>query len=230
MPLPTPPPALGGRFGAAVKSTVAVLVVLAIVLVTWQVADHMNDTPPAKATPSEKPSSAPPTPTTPPPPRTIKAVAAQEIGIEGYPRNPELADRTIDGDPNTMWKSDMLVDGPQVTFKRKGYGIVYDLGSPQDVRRAKVDLGAAGPSTRITLRAAPGATTMPSEASEFTVDMGSTTTPGDSATVEAEKAVKTQFLLVTMTENPSLSIGTYSGYRVTHSGYQNAWREVTFTT
>jgi len=231
MPLPTPPPALGGRFGAAVKSTVAVLVVLAIVLVTWQVADHMGEKGEPKGKPMESPSPSPSAkPTTASTPRAIKALAAKSIGIEGATKNTEEAPLTIDGDRTTMWRSPMLVDGPEITYLRKGYGIVYDLGTPQAVRAVTVALGASGPRTRITLSAAPGADTMPSDASEFTKDMGSKTTEDDSVTVQAEAAVTTRFVLVTMTENPSLSAGTYGGYRVSVSGYQNAWREVTFTT
>jgi len=232
VPLPTPPPALGGRFGAAVKSAVAILIVLAIVLVTWQIAAHVKDGEQPREEPRESQGAGNPsvTPTAPAPPRAIKALAAKSIGIGGNTKNTEDAPLTIDGDTTTMWQSPMLVDGPEITYLRTGYGIVYDLGTPQAVRTVTVALGASGPRTRITLSAAPGADTMPTDASEFAKDMGSETTEGDSVEVKADAAVTTRFVLVTMTENPSLSAGTYKGYRVSVSGYQNAWREVTFTT
>lgn len=225
---PAPPP--GGRLGTALKAAVAALAVLAIVFVTWEIASHMKDDKSAaesSPSPSADPTGASTAPRT---SRPIKAQAAVSIGIEGSSKNPEKAPLTIDGDRYTMWISGTLYDGPAVTYNRKGYGIVYDLGSPQDVRTAKVDLGAAGSRTKITLRAAPNATTMPSSASEFDKDMGSATTTSSTAEVKAKASVTTRFVLVTMVENPELRAGDHDGYRVWDSGYQNAWREVTFTT
>jgi hypothetical protein len=70
---------------------------------------------------------------------------------------------------------------------------------------------------------------MPGSEDDFTVTMGKQSTDGASLTITAEKSAKTRFVLLVMTENPKLSAGMYDGYQVYTSGYQNAWREVGFT-
>jgi hypothetical protein len=227
------PPPLGGRFGATLKAAVAVIVVVAIILVTWQLAVHFGDKGKEKPGPLESgttSSSGAPTTAAPSAPQPIRPVGAKEIGIGGEAKNPGKVDETFDGKRETMWSTGMLVDGPLINYGRKGYGIVYDLGSEQDVRTATVILGAAGSRTTIELRAAaPGTTSMPDSESDFGIVVGKKTTNEATVKIEGEKSVKTRYVLLVMTENPKFSAGDYGGYRVYSSGYQNAWREVGFT-
>ncbi|WP_424637022.1 protein kinase family protein [Embleya sp. AB8] len=227
-----PPPPLGGRFGASVKGVVAVLVVLAIVLVTWQVASHVGDgekkqdpLKPGAQTPTSLPTS-----TAPPTPVVKRPVAGKEISIGGgTPIQPDAVKLTYDGKDSTYWRTNYMVDGPEITFNRKGYGIVYDLGEVREVRGAEIKLGAGGSHTDIKLlAAAPNAKSMPTSEDAF-VDVGKNTTNDDDLKIEVDKPVRARYVLLVMTAMPRVdsSIGDYQIY---NPGYQNAWREVTFTT
>ncbi|OPC82029.1 hypothetical protein B4N89_14740 [Embleya scabrispora] len=229
----TPPPPLGGRFGAAVKGAVAVLVVLAIVLVTWQVASHVGDgekkEPPLKTQGGG--TSSPPTqaPVAPTPTRQALPTRGTEISIGGSPVDQDDVAKTYDGNRETYWQTNMMKDGPTVDFNgRKGYGIIYDLGQPMDVRGLDLALGTGGTSTTITLKAAPGAGSMPSSQDAFTTSVGSKSTDGAEVSIRSDKAVKTQYVLVLMTAMPEV-LHDVSGYHIYTPGHQNAWREITFT-
>ncbi|MYS79814.1 protein kinase family protein [Embleya scabrispora] len=231
---PVVPPPLGGRFGATVKGTVAVLVVLAIVLVTWQVASHVGDGEEKEGpltrqgdgkSPSAAPSTVAPTPVSKPP------IGGKEISIGGgSPIQPEAVKSTFDRNPSTYWRTNYMIDGPEITYNRKGYGIVYDLGEVRELRSAVITLGAGGPHTDIKLMAAPDAKSMPTSEGAFKVKVGENTTNGTELKVDAVgKPVRAQYVLLVMTAMPKVdsSIGDYQIY---NAGYQNAWREVTFTT
>ncbi|MFI1384344.1 protein kinase family protein [Embleya sp. NPDC020886] len=228
-----PPPPLGGRFGAAVKGAVAVLVVLAIVLVTWQVASHAGDGE-EKEGPLKRQSGASNSPTEKPPtPPTTKEVPPKtgtEISIGGAPTDAENVVKTHDGKRETYWQTNMMKDGPKVDYNgRTGYGIVYDLGEPMDVRGVNIALGAGGPTTTITLKAAPGAgSTMPTNQDAYKVTIGSKSTDGTQLNMTGDNPTKTRYVLVLMTAMPKV-LQDVDGYHIYTPGHQNAWREVTFT-
>ncbi|MET7298312.1 protein kinase family protein [Embleya sp. NPDC005575] len=230
---PVVPPPLGGRFGATVKGAVAVLVVLAIVLVTWQVASHVGDGE-EKESPLKRQGGTSSTPTQPQAaPATTREVPPKtgtEISIGAAPTNPEDVAKTYDGKRETYWHTNMMVDGPPINFNgRKGYGIVYDLGEPMDVRGVNITLGAGGSTTAITLKAAPGAgSTMPTSQEAYDVTIGDKSTDDSQLSVTGNKAIKTRYVLVLMTAMPKVlqDVGNYNIYT---PGHQNAWREVTFT-
>ncbi|WP_218043099.1 protein kinase family protein [Embleya hyalina] len=229
----TPPPPLGGRFGAAVKGAVAVLVVLAIVLVTWQVASHVGDgekkEPPLKTQDVQSPT-APPS-TVPPKPSTTRPKNGKEISIGGgTPISPQDVYKTYDENPSTYWRTNYMVDGPEITFSRKGYGIVYDLGAVHELRDAQITLGSGGAYTNIKLMAAPDAKTMPTSEDAFKTTVGEGTNKGTDLRIEATgKPVRAQFVLLVMTAMPKVD-SNIGDYQIYNAGYQNAWREVTFST
>ncbi|MFF7248603.1 protein kinase family protein [Embleya sp. NPDC008237] len=228
-----PPPPLGGRFGATVKSAVAVLVVLAIVLVTWQVASHVGDGE-EKPDPLKRqgggPSSTPTQPpTVPATSREVTPKTGREISIGAAPTDPDGVAKTYDGKRQTYWHTNMMLDGPTIKYNgRTGYGIVYDLGEPMEVQGVNIALGAGGSTTTVTLKAAPGAgSTMPTNQEAYRVTIGSKGTDDTQLNVVGDQAVKTRYVLVLMTTMPEVlrDVGDYDIYT---PGYQNAWREVSF--
>lgn len=122
-----------------------------------------------------------------------------------------------------------MVDGPAITFNRKGYGIVYDLGAVHEIQSVEIQLGAGGPRTDMKLMAAPDAKSMPTSEGAFRVEVGQASTSENNLRITAAKPVKAQYVLLVMTAMPKVesSVGDYQIY---NPGYQNAWREVTFTT
>ncbi|WP_406284506.1 protein kinase family protein [Embleya sp. NBC_00896] len=226
-----PPPPLSGRFGATVKSVVAVLVVLAIVLVTWQIASHMNDKGEPKGGALETGSSPAKSaePSEPPVIPDFRPKKGKEIPIGGAPTDANGVSKTYDGKRDTYWHTNMMKDGPTINYNgRTGYGIVYDLGKPMDVRGTKILLGAGGDITTITLKAAPGADSMPSSQEAFDVTIGSASTTDTTLTVQGDTPVKSQYVLVLMTAMPQVPQDV-DGYDIFTPGRQNAWREVTFS-
>ncbi|MGR7000232.1 hypothetical protein ACU686_22810 [Yinghuangia aomiensis] len=161
-PVPAgPPPALGGGFGGAVKVIVSLVVLVAVVLATWQIAVHFSaqkDEDP-KPSPSGSPS-APQAPAAPQKPTALNIAGAKELNVDkngsaANAQNTADVDKSFDGDPTTQfWRTSSFYDGPPMKL-RDGLGIVYDLGSEQELRTAHVKLMAGGNPHRS--RAARGA-------------------------------------------------------------------------
>lgn len=232
-PVPAgPPPALGGGFGGAVKVIVSLVVLVAVVLATWQIAVHFNaqkDEDP-KPSPSGSPS-APQAPAAPQKPTALNIVSAKELNVDknGSPASAQNTDdinKSFDGDPTTFWRTSSFYDGPQMKL-RDGLGIVYDLGSEQELRTAHVKLMAGGNYTEIELRAAPaGSGGSPSSLSAFTTLKKQKTSDAD-LDFALDQPVKARYVLIWITAMPhrtsNKDIGVYE------PGYQDSIAEVSFT-
>ncbi|GAA3300597.1 hypothetical protein GCM10020295_41740 [Streptomyces cinereospinus] len=101
-------------------------------------------------------------------------------------------------------------------------GIVYDLGSSQEVSAASIGLRYAGDHTTAHLYAADALT--PSTGIDGMQEIGTATTSGSSVTVRASKSVKTQYVLLWITAVPNAPVDGYSG-----AGYKQAVTDVKFT-
>ncbi|MEU8138705.1 protein kinase family protein [Streptodolium elevatio] len=227
-----PPPALGGGFGRFVKSIVAVIVLVAIVLATWQIAVHVNKDRDEQPAPTPTPSSSPQTSAAPAaaPPQTGQPIAvsgAKQFSLtpsggaaSDYPENVGLS---FDGKPGTSWRPQSYVDGPEAKI-RMGIGIIYDLGSVQDLRTARIQLAGDGDHTTLAIYAAdPGASSFPTRLDGFS-PIKEATTQGDEVTFTFE--ARTRFVLVWMTAMP---MQRGDGQPFYSSGYQNGFAEVGFT-
>lgn len=230
-----PPPALGGGFGRVVKGIVALIVLAAVVLATWQIATHVNkgkDENPASPSPgvsSDKPTSSPPAAPIPPTGQPIAISNAKQFSLTqsggsaaDYPENVGLS---FDGKADTAWRTQSYTDGPEAKI-RTGVGVIYDLGSEQDVRSVKVQLVAGGAHTTLDVYvAAPGSSTYPASLQGFT-KAGGVKTEGNEAAVNFDAPQRTRFVLVWMTAMPMQQADGDDIYR---TGYQNGYREVGFT-
>lgn len=226
-----PPPALGGGFGGAVKVIVALVVLVAVVLATWQIAVHFNAQKDEDPKPSPSGSPSAPQSSAPPPPKPLVIAGAKELNLDknGSPANsqiPEDVVKSYDGDATTYWRTSTFYDGPPMKL-RDGLGIVYDLGSEQELRTAHVQLMAGGNYTEIELRAAPAGTAgSPSSLSAFTT-VQTRKTSDTGLDFALDKPVKTRYVLVWITAMPhrtaNKAIGAYE------PGYQDSIAEVSFT-
>lgn len=204
----TAPPALPGRTGAALKWGVSALLIAALGLGSWQVADALMD------------SDAPPTSESPAPPAggdeeddenspgaELAVVDIRDFDPYGSSgsQNPEAAPLAIDGDPETFWHTKNYY-GPGFGNLKPGLGLILDLGEPVEVSSVTVDgLGEHS----VQLRAADGsATAMPESVDDFEVIAEGT---GESVTLVAEEAVESRYLLVWLTELPQGNDGNYRG-------------------
>ena len=204
---PPAPPALPGRTGKAIKWGVSVLLILALGLVSWQVADALlkNDTS------SEKPAPAAPPKQTHPTGKPVKIVGVKDFDPESSDgqENPEDVDDAVDGDPGTYWPTSKYYGRPNFGNLKSGAGLILDLGKTQQVSEVQIDfLGATTAELHVAPRSATG---MPTSLGGFEKVTGST---GDSLKLKAKKPVQTQYVLVWLTKLPLSDDGNYRG-RVT---------------
>jgi hypothetical protein len=206
---PPPPqqaaPALPGRTGTALKWGVSALLIAALGLGSWQLADALM----------HGDSQADPTsPTAPPadqgdPPAPEPLAIREATDFDPWPgdeeENPESVSGAIDADPATDWHTSNYY-GPGFGNLKPGVGLVLDLGEAQKIRTLTVDaLGATGVEFRA---ASPEATTMPTSLDDYNVIDRAT---GESLTLRSQNPVETRFVLVWLTELPMGDDGNYRG-------------------
>ncbi|MFI9823196.1 serine/threonine protein kinase [Streptomyces sp. NPDC052013] len=224
-PVPAPPPPLQSRTGKALKWAVSALLIAALGLGSWQLADALmeqggkaDDTNPTQTTDGGEKGGDEAKPAK---PLTIQG--AQEYVAKGGAQAPEDVSNTYDGDPSTYWRTKSFLDGPDMNpVYKPGVGIVYDLGSEQTVKSSSIALRYTGDHTTITLYAADS--TSSSTPVSAMQKLGSVTTTGDSATVAIGKPVKTRYVLVWITAMPSAPGDAYSD-----AGYKQAITDLKFT-
>ncbi|NLU69526.1 protein kinase family protein [Streptomyces sp. HNM0574] len=199
---PPAPPTLPGRTGKVLKWGVSALLIAALGLGSWQVADTLlkGDTPgegtgPAQAH-EEKPTGKP-----------VDIVDAKDFDPEGDgSENAEDVPDAYDKDPATYWLTNKYYGRPDFGNLKSGVGLILDLGKQQQVSEVKIDfLG----KTSADLLAAPKSTNgMPTTLGGFSkVDSGS----AKHLTLKAKKPVTTQYVMVWLTELPQAEDGNYRG-------------------
>ncbi|KUO00392.1 protein kinase family protein [Streptomyces caeruleatus] len=223
-PVPAPPPPLQSRTGKALKWAVSALLIAALGLGSWQLADALmgqgnksEDSNQTQTTDDNDKSSDKTKPVKP-----IEIRSAKEFVAKGDAQAPEDVDKTYDGDSSTYWRSRSFVDGPDMKPAYKpGIGIVYDLGSAQTVSTASIGLLYPGDHTTVSLYASDSLTPSSLDSME---KIGSITTNGTSATVKVTKPVKSQYVLVWFTAMPHADGDQYSG-----AGFKQAITDLKFT-
>ncbi|MFG2498360.1 protein kinase family protein [Streptomyces sp. NPDC048441] len=220
-PVPTPPPPLQSRTGKALKWAVSALLIAALGLGSWQLADALmdrgNSDDPGSSDTSEGGDKNKPKPSHP-----IKIEDGEEYVLKGDAQDTVGVPNTYDGDSSTYWRTNSFIGGPKLAPYKPGVGIVYDLGKDQDVSAASIGLRYAGNHTTVKLYAADSmsSSTPPSSMKQI----GTVTTSGGTAKVKAEKPVKTRYVLVWLTDVPESPRDEYSG-----AGYKQAITDVKFT-
>ncbi|MFJ6832670.1 serine/threonine protein kinase [Streptomyces sp. NPDC091209] len=223
-PVPAPPPPLQSRTGTALKWAVSALLIAALGLGSWQLADALmhhsksDDTKKTQTTDGNEKSGDQTEPVKP-----IAIKDAQEYVAKGGAQASGDVGKTFDDDSSTYWRSKSFLDGPDMKPSYKpGVGIVYDLGSQQTVTAASIGLRYPGDHTTITLYATD------SMGSSTSVDamtkIGTLTTNATSAKITVSKKAKTQYVLLWITAMPYASGDQYS-----NAGYKQAITDVKFT-
>ncbi|NEB07481.1 serine/threonine protein kinase [Streptomyces coelicoflavus] len=222
-PVPTPPPPLQSRTGKALKWSVSALLIAALGLGSWQLADalmerggkadNQNQTQTTDGDDKNDERTEPAKP--------ISVQTAREYVASGSAQAPQDVANTYDGDASTFWRTKKYTDGPKLAPYKPGVGIVYDLGSEQDVSTASIGLRYTGDHTTVHLYAADSLA--PSTGVDGMKEIASATTTDTSLTAKASKPVKTRYVLLWMTDVPNAPSDGYSG-----AGYKQAITDVTF--
>ncbi|WP_409470941.1 protein kinase family protein [Streptomyces sp. HC307] len=224
-PVPTPPPPLQSRTGKALKWAVSALLIAALGLGSWQLADALME----RGGTSSDDTNQPQNPEgndkdkKPETPKPIAIQGAEEYVAKGGSQHPADVDKTYDGDTSTGWRTSSYLDGPKMVIK-PGVGIVYDLGSTKEVSAATFSLRYGGDHTTVGLYATDSLSS--STPLSSMTNLGTTTTSSTSAKVTVDKRVKSRYVLVWLTALP------YSGddpANYSNPGYKQAITEVKFT-
>ncbi|MFI9649615.1 serine/threonine protein kinase [Streptomyces sp. NPDC052040] len=224
-PVAVPPPPLQSRTGKVLKWVVSALLIAALGLGSWQLAealmdqghkaDNSHQTQSDDGNDKNDGKSKPAAP--------IRIQGAQEFVAEGDPQHPGDVAKTYDGNSSTYWKTNTFLEGPRLAPYKPGVGIVYDLGSAQNLGSASIGLRYGGDHTTVDLYSA-DSLTPPSLDSMNKI--GTVTTSGTTAAVKVAKPVKTRYVLVWITALP------YSGEdssSYSKPGYKQAITDVKFT-
>ncbi|NSC22715.1 hypothetical protein FM076_16660 [Streptomyces albus subsp. chlorinus] len=208
---PPAPPALPGRTGKVLKWGVSALLIAALGLGSWQVADAL-----LKGDPGEKRGSKQvqvheaPAPTG----RPVKIEDAKDFDPPPQgdgSENPRQTREAIDGKPNTYWRTRNYYGHADFGNLKPGAGLILDLGKVQQVSTLKVDF--IGKTSADFLAAPSDVGSMPTSLGQFSkVTSGS----GEHLTLKAKKPIKTRYVLVWLTELPLSTDGNYRG-RVTEA-------------
>jgi hypothetical protein len=207
-PTPVPPPPLQSRTGKALKWAVSALLIAALGLGSWQLADALmeqggktDETNKTQTTDGddknpEKPVSKP-----------IAIQGVQDFdpfGSDGSEKPGDVGN-VYDSTPGTYWQTDFYLSTDFGRLK-PGVGVILDLGKVQQV--GKVAVSFVG-HTSVELRAASGDDgSRPTSFDGYAkVAEGS----GASVNLKPGKAVKTRYLLVWLTELPQTSDGNFRG-------------------
>ncbi|MER6268210.1 protein kinase family protein [Streptomyces sp900105755] len=221
-----PPAPLQSRTGKALKWAVSALLIAALGLGSWQLADALmhqgdksgDDTTNTQTTDNGDKNSASPAAAA-----AIEIQDAQEYVVDGGAQHPGDVKLTYDGSTSTFWRTKTFTAGPELAPYKAGVGIVYDLGSAKELATASIGLRYPGDHTTVELYAADSLS--PGSLSSMT-KLGTVTTTGNTASVKVGKKVKSQYVLVWITAVPKSGEdpAAYSG-----AGYKQAITEVKFT-
>lgn len=195
-PAAAAPPALPGRTGKAVKWSVSGLLIAALALGSWQLADTLMNQGTTSDDSGQSQSNAAGGA------KDGKPIDIKEVKDFDPPapgngeENPERTGNAIDGDAGTFWQTQWYTSARFGNLK-PGVGLILDLGKVQRV--GSVEVKAIG-ATKLQAMAAPkSASAMPTALDGFTrIASGN----GTDVTLKPKKAVMTRYVLVWLTELP----------------------------
>ncbi|MFF7726209.1 protein kinase family protein [Streptomyces sp. NPDC008001] len=222
LPVPPPPP-LQGRTGRALKWSVAALLIAALGLASWQLADTLlKDGQEDRPQISESTGDDDQKPTGDP----IKIIDAREYAPDGTPQHEDLVKNTYTpyDDVAKTWRSRSYREGPSLAQYKGGVGIVYDLGSKQKLSSADIKLLYGGDHTDVSLYAAKSLSSTDPLTSLKKLTNKRTST--DSINLSLKKPFETRYVVLWITAAPysGADQNTFAG-----DGYKQGIRNVKFT-
>lgn len=212
-PVVVPPAPLQSRTGKALKWAVSALLIAALGLGSWQLAETLldrdkgSDDPGTTQTNPENGDEPKPRPAVP-----LKIAGATEFTPSGSGISQDEAPNTVDGKPGTSWITPQYRGFPNfgnIDARKDGSGVVVDLGSVQDVSGVDVTMYRSGQKAEVL--AADENASAPSSLSDFPQHLTQLGTAGSSLKESLAKPVRTRYILIHITELPQDDTG--SGFR-----------------
>ncbi|MFJ9148703.1 protein kinase family protein [Streptomyces sp. NPDC102270] len=205
-PVPPPPPPLQSRTGRALKWAVSALLIAALGLGSWQLADALMDRggkSDENQTQTTDDGDKSPTKAANTPIAIVKGYDFDPFG-DGSEK-PNDIKKAYDNDTSSYWET-KFYEGADFGNLKPGLGIILDLGKVQDIGKVTVTFRG---DTSVELRAASSdASSRPTTFDAYTkVAEGS----GTGVPLKPDKTVKSRYLLVWLTKLPLTEEGTYRG-------------------
>ncbi|MBZ4320081.1 protein kinase family protein [Streptomyces huiliensis] len=209
LPAPPPPP-LQSRTGTAIKWIVSSLLIAALGLGSWQLADTLLKHTDSDDDPQQSQSSDNEAKKKKPAPKQLPIEQVTEFSPLAAPTGPKSVASAADGDENTAWKTGAFYGYPRfgnLDQRAQGSGIVVDLGKVKEVSRVEVRMFAG---QTVEVRAADVSASQPTTLNDFPRQLlGSQRVAG--VHLQVTKSVKTRYVLVHVIELPPESGNTYRG-------------------
>ncbi|MDK0520805.1 protein kinase family protein [Streptomyces sp. ML-6] len=208
-----PPAPLQSRTGKVLKWAVSALLIAALGLGSWQLAETLID----RLKGSEPEETTQTTPKggdekAPAPPKPLRITDATEFMPSGSGIQTNQVSNSIDGDASTAWVTPRYVgyaNFGNYSNRKDGSGIVVDLGSVQDVSGLEIGMYRSG--QKIEVLAAGTDASAPSLLSDFPQRLTKLETVGKELKQTLDKPVRTRYVLIHVTELPSDGTGGYRG-------------------
>ncbi|MFF4390439.1 protein kinase family protein [Streptomyces sp. NPDC001552] len=201
-PVVPPPPPLQSRTGRALKWGVAALLIAALGLGSWQLADTLLGRTSQQGNSGTSNNTKPGTDDNPKQPeRTELAIkGAAEYYPDEKPQDLNGVSKAYDNDSNSFWRTYRFDDGPDMGAFKEGLGLVFDLGEEQEVSAASIALRYEGDHTTATLYAAPSLSSSTPIKSMKQIATG--TTKEKQLELATETPVKTRYVVLWLTAMP----------------------------
>ncbi|MFF4487396.1 protein kinase family protein [Streptomyces sp. NPDC001544] len=216
-PLTTPPPPLQSRTGKALKWAVSALLIAALGLGSWQLADALlgqdgksDDTPRTQTTDGggksgkKNPVLAG---------KLLKISSAAEFAPSGSGIKEDEVSLSVDGNPGTAWVTPQYRGYPNfgnLAPRKEGSGIIVDLGSVRTVTKLDIDFYRSGQTVEVL--AADGEGSGSSDLGSYPQRITQLSKAGSSLSTGLKKPIKTRYVLIHITSLPQdSSADTYRG-------------------
>ncbi|GAA0446083.1 protein kinase family protein [Streptomyces sp. NPDC046215] len=207
-PAPVPPPPLNSRTGRALKWSVSALLIAALGLGSWQLADTLlkNGEPDAPSSTSTN-DDAP------------KKKDAKPLQISDVTEFSPLSGPTgknqqnaADGNADTAWVTGLFLNHPNfgnLDARAQGSGIIVDLGAVREISGVDVSMYRSGHTVEV--RAARPSARNPTALDDFPQHISKLEKVGGHFKKAVKTLVKTRYVLIHITELPTDDTG--QGYR-----------------
>ncbi|PWK72271.1 hypothetical protein BCL76_103503 [Streptomyces sp. CG 926] len=212
-PVVPPPPPLQSRTGRALKWGVAALLIAALGLGSWQLADTLLDHNTQKGNSGTNSNTNTGTDDNPKQPEPGKELKIRDVSVLGGSVKPALAPKTIDGDPGpgSAWITPEYYNYAnfgRLETENDGSGIIVDLGEVRYVSGLDIDMYVPGQTVEI-LAAAPESAA-PGSVSAFAQRITELKRTDKKIETTLDTPIRARYVLIHITELPS-SGGGYRG-------------------
>ncbi|MFQ6855153.1 serine/threonine protein kinase [Streptomyces sp. 35M1] len=213
--MPVPPAPLQSRTGRVLKWTVSALLIAALGLGSWQLAEALLDrtkgsddtgvTEPSEDDKNKDDKAAPSA-------EPLDIAGATEFMPDGSGIKQRDVANTVDGDPGTHWVTPQykgFANFGNLPQRKQGSGIIVDLGKVRDVSGIDVSMYRSGQTATVSA-ASPDASS-PSTTADFDQQIVKRTVAGSTLKETLDKPVRTRYVLIHITELPADGAGGYRG-------------------